>query len=192
MSGRVQKSKSKNPVAYKELSQLVDLFGFIMPVPCSGCAAAGVDCVVSEVNSSRCSRCVADKHSCDIHGPSAASLIRVRQQKIKIDDKLEKAEEEQLALMAKIRRLRRRRKDINREATDLIRSSLRRVEEVENEYRSEVLGLQSASSETMGVLHSLGAIGVVDWSGVGLDDWGPETSSGASIVGVLPERVPGS
>ncbi|KAL0932667.1 uncharacterized protein CTRU02_211630 [Colletotrichum truncatum] len=94
--------------------------------------------------------------------------------------------------MAKIRRLRRRRKDINREATDLIRSGLRRVEEVENEYRSEVRGLQSASSETVGALHSLGAIGVVDWSGVGLDDWGLETSSGASIVGVLPERVPGS
>nr|XP_036588532.1 uncharacterized protein CTRU02_01584 [Colletotrichum truncatum]KAF6799905.1 hypothetical protein CTRU02_01584 [Colletotrichum truncatum] len=46
-----------------------------MPIPCSGCAAAGVDYIVSEVNSSRYSRCVANKHSYDIYGPSAASLI---------------------------------------------------------------------------------------------------------------------
>ncbi|KAL0941539.1 uncharacterized protein CTRU02_204302 [Colletotrichum truncatum] len=46
-----------------------------MPILCSGCAAASVDYVVSEVNSSRYSRYVTNKHSYDIYNPSTASLI---------------------------------------------------------------------------------------------------------------------
>ncbi|KAL0943092.1 uncharacterized protein CTRU02_200978, partial [Colletotrichum truncatum] len=110
----------------------------VMPV-CSSCEVKGFSsCEASLSDSSRCAECVrSGKSYCDLQGLSAQQLRRIGDQHQKLEDALEKAEEERRALDAKVERLRKQKKMWFEKMMRAVRRGIDSVEELERVEREE-------------------------------------------------------
>lgn len=146
---------------------------------CSFCIAKGhKECLLSSLDSSRCSECVRLNQSyCDVRGLTSDQLDRVSAQHFRLEEELESAEDALAEVAAKVSRLRkqkrvwyeRMRRAVARGITDL--DELDRVEREEAEAAARQAAT-SAPNLTASVSVSgpaVSSVDAVDWSAFELD-----------------------
>jgi len=138
MSDRIVKRRKTSAQRRADLFLSVLSRSITMP-SCSACEARGQpSCQVSDLDSTRCAECVRSGRSqCDVLGPSLEHLQQVGSQYHKMEEELERAEEERQQMDAKIRRLRKQKKMWFEKMMRAVRRGISTVEELERVEKEE-------------------------------------------------------
>ena len=165
MSNRIEKRSSKSQQRNTQTLLSAILSHSVEMPPCSFCKSKGFSCSVSVRDSSRCFDCVRLHQShCDVHGFSASALRRIADQHQKLEAELEAAEEEQEAAAARVRRLRKVKRQWAEKMTRAVARGLDSVEELERLEREE------SGTATEG--QAAGPSAEIDWSSFDVADPG--------------------
>lgn len=151
-SSGVLKSRSgpKSTVDRHELLAAVKLNCIDMP-SCSNCEERGLSsCQASPKDSSKCVAClVGNLPLCDVFGPTPAQLRNIAEQRKRLAELLEAAEEERRAVDNKIERLRIQNKEWSAKQKRAIRRGLDRVEELDRVEAEEARAAEAVDASVV-------------------------------------------
>jgi hypothetical protein len=135
MSGRVDKRRSSRSSAKANQSALLlsnILSRAFEMAPCSACARRGSSCLVSGLDSSRCSECVRFKlGDCDVFGPSHAQLRKLASTQLRLEAELNAASDELEQAHLKFRRIQAQKRAWSEKVSRAVARGLDNLEELE-------------------------------------------------------------
>ncbi|KAL6352288.1 hypothetical protein LRP88_00600 [Fusarium phalaenopsidis] len=141
------------------LSAYIEAFGSEI-MPCTRCFRQGLSCKVVSDRSNRCSNCVDAKVVCDGAGVASFLAKNIRERK-RLEGEEAEAEAALEEAMAKLARIRKQKRLLKARGDEAFERGLRALEE-SGELREESSAVVEA--------HSFGAIDLIDWNAVGLDE----------------------
>lgn len=140
---------------------------------CLFCEKRGLQCLVSESDSLRCSSCVHSQQSnCEAFGLSATQLRKMATKGADIDSELDKAEEAWLKAGERVKRLRTQKKEWSEKMKRAIErgiDNLEELERVEREEREAEAARQAALLASNSAVGPSQSVDAVDWSSFELD-----------------------
>lgn len=101
-------------------------------------------------------------------------------EKKKTDAEIEKAEEDLQEILSRLARLRAQRRVLHEKSSSLISRGLRQLRE-EDGVESQEEALLLAEQQAVGDAQAAGALGVIDWTAIGLEGFGGSSIDGGGV-----------